>query len=340
MWELVFYYICSTNPNRNVKMKKLFYTFFLMPSMFILACTGNKKVDANSIGNDSVVAKTDSVQLYVEEEDKTDYSKFIEKPTRVDTSWGDWEIHARQFYDGKKFVYDKVIYADYAVKINIFKGGKPVFKNYKVDSKSLAGSVYTKGFTLGLYEDLDITPTSVYVGFSYCEPETDNCLGIALALSADGTVRKYEIAIASAEGDMDVYVPDIYGFYAMYVNELSQAKPSAAGIRQVLNKYCTKAFAKQLQNETLKKNLLLGSAQFDYRWLRSLEVHNMDTATRTCIVNYKRADGKVIYKRIHLQLKRGSEYEYLISGVSDADADDLDKKSQDGDEDVESSPTE
>ena len=137
-------------------MKKLFYTFFLMPSMFILACTGNKKVDANSIGNDSVVAKTDSVQLYVEEEDKTDYSKFIEKPTRVDTSWGDWEIHARQFYDGKKFVYDKVIYADYAVKINIFKGGKPVFKNYKVDSKSLMGSGCMKGFTLGLYEEFGV----------------------------------------------------------------------------------------------------------------------------------------------------------------------------------------
>lgn len=320
-------------------MKKLFYTFFLMPSMFILACTGNKKVDANSFGSDSVVAKTDSVQLYVEEEDKTDYSKFIEKPTRVDTSWGDWEIHARQFYDGKKFVYDKAIYADYAVKINIFKGGKPVFKNYKVDSKSLAGSVYTKGFTLGLYEDLDITPTSVYLGFSYCEPETDNCLGIVLALSADGTVRKYEIAIASAEGDMDVYVPSIYEFYTMYVNELSQPKPSATAIRQVLNKCCTKAFAKQLQNETLKKNLLLGSAQFDYRWLRSLEVHSIDEATRTCIVNYKRADGKVVYKRIHLQLKRGSDDEFLISGVSDADADDLDAMYKDGDEDAEPSST-
>ena len=66
----------------------------------------------------------------------------------------------------------------------------------------------------------------------------------------------------------------------------------------------------------------------------------MDTATRTCIVNYKRAYGKVVYKGIHLQLKRGSDDEYLISGVSDADADDLDKKSQDGDENVESSPTE
>ena len=340
MWELVFYYICSTNPNRNVKMKKLFYTFFLMPSMFILACTGNKKVDANSIGNDSVVAKTDSVKLYVEEEDKTDYSKFIEKPTRVDTSWGDWEIHARQFYDGKKYILGETLYADYAVKINVFKGGKPVFKNYKVDSKSLTGSNYLEGYFLRLQKRFEITPTSVYVGFEHCVPETGDWSIYALALNADGSVKKYELGMGVSEGDEEMYITNIYWLYTMYVNELSQAKPSTTAIRQVLNKYCTKAFAKQLQNETLKKNLLLGSAQFDYRWLRSLEVYSMDTATRTCLVKYKRLDGKVVDKRIHLQLKRGSKHEYLISGVSDADADDLDKKSQDGDENVESSPTE
>ena len=211
---------------------------------------------------------------------------------------------------------------------------------YKVDSKSLMGSGYMKGFTLSLYEEFEITPTSVYVGFGYCEPESDNCAIFTLALNADGMVRKYILNVCTAEGDIEMYADAISWFYAMYVNELTQPKPSAAGIRQVLNKYCTKAFAKQLQNETLKKNLLLGSAQFDYRWLRSLEVHNMDTATCTCIVNYKRADGKVIYKRIHLQLKRGSDDEYLISGVSDADAGDLEAMSQDGDENVESSPTE
>ena len=101
------------------------------------------------------------------------------------------------------------------------------------------------------------------------------------------------------------------------------ATPNAASIQKVLNKYCTTDFAKQLQNETLKKNLLLGSDQFDYQWLRSLEVHLMDEKTNTCIVNYKRTDGKVIYKRIHLQLKPETEYEYLVSGVSDATEKDL-----------------
>ena len=120
-----------------------------------------------------------------------------------------------------------------------------------------------------------------------------------------------------------MYVTDIYWLYTLYVNELSQATPNAASIQKVLNKYCTTDFAKQLQRETLKKNLLLGSDQFDYQWLRSLEVHLMDEKTNTCIVNYKRTDGKVIYKRIHLQLKPETEYEYLVSGVSDATEKDL-----------------
>ena len=304
-------------------MTRPIYTLTLLFFVLTTVCARNKKADASCIDNIFPATKTDSTQLYIEEEDKTDYSKFAIQPIRVDTIWGDWEIHARQFYDGNKFTYDKETHADYAVRFNVFKGGKPVFKNYKVNSKSLLGPNHIKGFELGLFEHFEITPTSVYVGFSYCEPETDNCAIFTLALSADGTVRKYEIDIASAEGNMDVYVPDIYGFYAMYVNELSQAKPSAAGIRQVLNKYCTKAFAKQLQNETLKKNLLLGSDHFDYQWLRSLEVHLMDEKTNTCIVNYKRADGKVIYKRIHLQLKPETEYEYLVSGVSDATEKDL-----------------
>ena len=185
------------------------------------------------------------------------------------------------------------------------------------------GPNHIKGFELGLFEQFEITPTSVYIGFGYCEPETDNCLERVLALNADGSVRKYETCLATVEGEIDMYVTDIFWLYTLYVNELSQATPNAASIQKVLNKYCTKHFAKQLQNETLKNNLLLGSDQFDYQWLRSLEVHLMDEKTNTCIVNYKRADGKVIYKRIHLQLKPETEYEYLVSGVSDATEKDL-----------------
>lgn len=232
------------------------YTLALLFFVLTTVCARNKKDDANCIGNIFPATKTDSTQLYIEEEDKTDYSKFAIQPIRVDTIWGDWEIHARQFYDGKKFTYDKTTHADYAVRFNVFKGGKPVFKGYKVNSKSLMGPNYTKGFELGLFEQFEITPTSVYIGFGYCEPETDNCLERVLALNADGTVRKYETSIASAEGDIDMYVTDIYWLYTLYVNELSLATPNAASIQKVLNKYCTTDFAKQLQNETLKKNFL------------------------------------------------------------------------------------
>ena len=197
------------------------YTLTLLFSLLTTVCAENRKTDASSMSNDSIATKTSDTQLYIAEEDKTDYSKFAIKPIRVDTMWGDWEIHAHQFYDGNKFTYDKETHADYAVRFNVFKGGKPVFKGYKVNSKSLMGPNYIKGFELGLFEQFEITPTSVYIGFGYCEPETDNCLEKVLAMNADGTVRKYETSIASAEGDIDMYVTDIYWLYTLYVNELT-----------------------------------------------------------------------------------------------------------------------
>ena len=129
------------------------------------------------------------------------------------------------------------------MRFNVFKGGKPVFKNYKVNSKSLMGPNHIKGFELGLFEQFEITPTSVYIGFGYCEPETDNCQMYILALCANGQVRKVQTAAESYEGDMDGYVFDVYDFYAMYVNELTQPQPNKAAIQKVLNKYCTKGFA-------------------------------------------------------------------------------------------------
>lgn len=303
----------------NVK----YFMFALLALILTMACSGNKKSDANGAGGDSLATAKDSVQLYVEEEDKTDYSKFVEKPVRVDTTVGDWEIHARQFYNGRKFTEGNDIYADYAVKFNIFKARKPVFKNYKVDSKALAGSGYMDGFSLSLAEYFEITPTTVYVGFGYCEPETDNCAEYILALGGDGSVRKYEASLCSADGDMDGYVDDVYWFFSLYVNELSQASPNADAIKQVLNRYCTKAFAKQLQSQKLKNNLLLASPQFDYRWLRSLAVYSMDMQTQTCVVSYTKTDGTEVYRRLKMQLKPGHEYQYYIAGVMDADKSDV-----------------
>ena len=304
-------------------MKKLALTLSLIAITLLTACSGNKKADTNGAGNDSITAKTDSMPLYVEEEDKTDYSKFAVQPIRIDTTVGDWEIHIRQFYDGKKFKLGKQLFADYAVKVNIFKGGKPVFKDHKIDAKAVAGSNYIKDFILGMSENVFVTETTVYLNLSYCEPETDYCQTYILAFCANGQVRKVQTAAESYEGDMDGYVFDVYDFYAMYVNELTQPQPNKAAIQKVLNKYCTKGFAQKMQSHTSKNNPLLGSGKFEFQWLRSFIVHSKEAGTNSCIVHYQIPGGKKVYKRLLLQKKPRTAYDFVISDVQNATEDDL-----------------
>ena len=187
----------------EIKMKKLSIALSLIAATLSMACSGNKKADANGTTNDSITAKKDSVPLYVEEEDKTDYSKFATQPTRIDTTIGDWEIHVREFYDGRKVKVDKLTFGDYSVKVNIFKGGKPVFKNYKLNSKAVAGANYFKDFILTIGEEVFVTETTVYLPLTFGEPETCNHSKYNLALCADGQVRKFRTSVESDEGDMD-----------------------------------------------------------------------------------------------------------------------------------------
>lgn len=303
-------------------MNKLIFTLSLVAAMLLGACTGNKKNDANGNGNDSATAKKDSAMLYVEEEDKTDYSKFIEPPTRIDTVVGDWEIHVRQVYDGSKFKVGKDVYPYYALKCNVFKAGKPVFKDYKLDTKAIAGSYYAKEMYLGLDSEPVITETSIYLALSYFIPETDDGTAFMLVLCADGKVRKSEISLISADGSMEGYVYDINTFYAMYVNELSQPTPNAAAIQKVLSKYCTKGFAQKMHNKTIKNNPLLGPGKFDYQWLRSLGIHDKGE-DNSCIIEFGMPGGKKVYKRLFLQRKPRTEYDFIISGVTDATADEV-----------------
>lgn len=304
-------------------MKKLALTLSLIAITLLTACSGNKKADTNGAENDSITAKTDSMPLYVEEEDKTDYSKFAVQPIRIDTTVGDWEIHIRQFYDGKKFKLGKQLFANYALKVNIFKGGKPVFKAHKIDAKAVAGSNYIKDFVLDVFGNVFVTETTVYLSLSYCEPETDNCLMYTLALCANGQVRKVQTAAESYEGDMDGYVFDVYDFYAMYVNELTQPQPNKAAIQKVLNKYCTKAFAQKLQGKTIKNNPLLCPGKFEYKWLSSFAVHSKEEGSTSCIVNFEMPGGKKVYKRLQVQPKPKSDYEYIVGGVSEATESDI-----------------
>ena len=302
----------------EITMKKLTFTLWLIAIALTTACSGHKKADANSTGNDSISAKTDSVQPYVEEEDTTDYSKFANPPTRIDTTVGDWEIHVREFYEGKKIDYPEIYMSYTSLKVNIYKAGKPIFKNYKLNLKSLADLDINSSFTLTAPQEVYVTPTTVYLSLSYCDEILALDRIYTLAFCANGQTRKVEITNESYEGEYNGYVFDLYNFYAMYVNELAQPRPNPAATHQVLNKYCTKGFAQKMQSHTIKNNPLLGSGMFQFQWLRSFAVHSKITKTNACLIHYQAAGGKKVYKLLQLQKKPKSENDFLIDGVSNA----------------------
>ena len=312
-------------------MKKLTFTLLLIAITLLTGCAGDKKADANSTGNDSVSAKTDSVQPYVEEKDTTNYSKFANPPMRIDTTVGDWEIHVREFYEGKKIDYPEIYMSYTSLKVNIYKAGKPIFKNYKLNLKSLADLDINSSFTLTAPQEVYVTPTTVYLSLSYCDEIIAKDYTYTLAFCANRQTRKVEITNESYEGEYNGYVFDLYNFYAMYVNELAQPQPNPAAIRQVLNKYCTKGFAQKMQSYTSKNNPLLGSGKFEFQWLRSFIVHSKEAGTNSCIVHYQIPGGKKVYKRVLLQKKPRTEYDFIISGVQDATEDELPSMS-DGEE--------
>ena len=133
-----------------------------------------------------------------------------------------------------------------------------MFKGHKIDAKAVAGSNYIKDFTLGMSENVFVTETTVYLNLSYCEPETDYCQTYILAFCANGQVRKVQTASESFEGDMDGYVFDVYDFYAMYVNELTQPQPNKAAIQKVLNK------CKAIPAKTIRCSVLASSSSNGY----------------------------------------------------------------------------
>ena len=299
-------------------MKKITFTLPLIAIALTTACSGHKKADANSTGNDSIGAITDSVQTYVAEKDTTDYSKFASPPTRIDTTVGDWEIHVREFYEGKKIDYPEIYMSYTSLKVNIYKAGKPIFKNYKLNLKSLVGKDINSSFTLSAPQEVYVTPTTVYLSLSYCDEILALDRTYTLAFCANGQTRKVETTNESYEGEYNGYVFDLYNFYAMYVNELAQPQPNPAAIRQVLNKYCTKGFAQKMQSQTIKNNPLLGSGMFQFQWLRSFAVHSKIAKTNACLIHYQTPGGKKVYKLLQLQKKPKSENDFLIDGVSNA----------------------
>ena len=86
-----------------------------------------------------------------------------------------------------------------------------------------------------------------------------------------------------------------------------------------------------MQSHTSKNNPLLGSGKFEFQWLRSFIVHSKEAGTNSCIIQYQIPGGKKVYKRVLLQKKPRTEYDFIISGVQDATEDELPSMS-DGEE--------
>ena len=115
-------------------MKQTLYILCVFVLLTGAACSSGKKNSGNNAAADSAILKGDSIAAL----DKTDYSQFYNKPERLDTIIGDWEIHVHLFYDGTSFIEPEGhTYATYPLRINIKKGGQTVVENRIISYKTL-----------------------------------------------------------------------------------------------------------------------------------------------------------------------------------------------------------
>ncbi|RKW62457.1 MAG: hypothetical protein D8B52_00545, partial [Prevotella sp.] len=204
-------------------MKQTLYILCVFALLTGAACSSGKKNSGNNATVDSAILKGDSIAAL----DKTDYSQFYNKPERLDTIIGDWEIHIHLFYDGTSFIEPQgYTYATYPLRIDIKKGGKTVVENRIISYKTLLEDDSDQLLLLSFGRNLFVTETTVYVDVTCCPPETDDANNYLLAFSADGKDSKYSINYELEDGETDSMPLDICTFYAMYAHELAQTKPN------------------------------------------------------------------------------------------------------------------
>ena len=295
-------------------MKQTLYILCIFALLTGAACSSGKKNSGNNATADSAILKGDSIAAL----DKTDYSQFYNKPERLDTIIGDWEIHVHLFYDGTSFIEPEGhTYATYPLRINIKKGGQTVVENRIISYKTLLEDDSDQLLLLSFGRNLFVTETTVYVDVTCCPPESDAMTNYLLAFSADGKDSKYYIDYELDGGEPGPMFSDVCTFYAMYAHELAQTKPNPKAIKKVLNKYCTKTFANELLSHTLKNNPLFATPRFSPEWVNTLKIDTLNTLDMTCNVTYTRSpgDGKKVARVLKLNAL-GNE-KYLFDGVDE-----------------------
>ena len=269
-------------------MKQTLYILCVFALLTGAACSSGKKNSGNNAAADSAILKGDSIAAL----DKTDYSQFYNKPERLDTIIGDWEIHVHLFYDGTSFIEPEGhTYATYPLRINIQKGGKTVVENRIISYKTLLEDDSDQLLLLSFGRNLFVTETTVYVDVTCCPPETDDANNYLLAFSADGKDSKYSINYELEDGETDPMPLDICTFYAMYAHELLP--------------------------HTMKNNPLFATPRFSPEWVNTLVIYLPNTVDMTWKVAYRRSpgDGKKVARV--LKLKALGNEKYLFDGVEE-----------------------
>ena len=262
-----------------------------------------KPTDSKAVETDSLVAK-----------EAVDYSQFQNHPEHLDTIVGDWEIHARQFFDGKTIDYLDVKYANYPYRFQIKKKGKVVFDRLVITTKRLLQVDYKPDYLLNLTGVIRATATTVYIEMNCCIPDTDDMYDTLLAFSADKTFDFYNIYYYLGAEHLWSET-DISMFYAMYAHELSLKNPNRQAIRQVLKAYCTPELAERAQHYTLQNNPFFGAGHFDAAWANTLEIDSVSGKTNVAELKYNKYTTNNAEVKRELKLTKTANDKYLISNV-------------------------
>lgn len=250
----------------------------------LTACSGKQSNSANIGAPDTTIIDT-----LRESSGATVPHKFVDSPETFDTIMGPWHLRAEQFYNGVSYndtIPGEVVrYANYALRVNIWKAGKPVFANEVITAKQLMGKYYHPMFLLSSPHSFDTTATTCYLELTACEPETDNCLCFLIAFTPGHPVYTYDkpIDYECSEVGNPNYIVD---FLVEYFHELSLATPSRPAIKELLNRHCSPELTKRLLEHGLADNPLFGKGTFKRTYFATMDFADCDDANGTFSMIY------------------------------------------------------
>lgn len=225
----------------------------IIASSLIIACNGRYKSD-NIIQQQTI---EDSVT-----ENITEVGRIIE-----DTVIGHWTV--KTIKDSNEVVVgrDDLAVRDSSVFLMLSYDNNVVYSGKEIRTKDLVGNEGEYIMQWGGYV-FWASDSAIYLSFGCFIPDTDDGWNMLYQILPDGTsnliVLEYEMGI-----DGHCYIAD---FMALYLNEKA-AGASAADLKRLYERFCTKELAEELSSETIG----IVAADIDFRHAdRTLQINNLD----------------------------------------------------------------